>query len=369
MEDQKEKLANTILEHSISLQEEDTVLIRVELPFLSFAQELADKIKAKGAQVLMDIYDLDAQRTLLQTPDVWEAERQRLCSMADRCTACIRISAESDPLYLSGIPPETISSYKEKVARHFIDKVIKKKWNLAAFPSEAEARHAGMTEQEYSDFLFSATNIDWKKTEEQMQKIKEIFDKGEEVRIVIPGQTDLTFSLKGRGGEICAGKHNLPDGEIMYGPEENSANGYITFQHPTLLDGNEVSGIRLQFKDGEVINYEARYNHEFLDAMMKVQGATRIGEFGIGCNYGIKKPTKNILFDEKIGGTIHLALGSSYEQPLERGGGKNKSKIHWDMICDLRKEGQLPGGKIFVDGKLVQENGEWVELNKIGETQ
>ena len=189
---------------------------------------------------------------------------------------------------------------------------------------------------------------------------KEIFDNAKDVHIIIPDFTDIHLSLKGRGGHVSDGMHNMPDGEVYYCPLENSANGYIYFPYKTVRDGNAVSGIRLEYRGGKIVDFSAKENQKFLESMLNLKGAKRIGELGIGCNYSIKKYTNKLLFDEKIGGTIHLAIGESYSRPLSSGGGKNKADIHWDLVCDLRKENGLPGGEIYVDGKPVQKNGKWV---------
>ena len=153
----------------------------------------------------------------------------------------------------------------------------------------------------------------------------------------------------------------MPDGEVYYGPVEDSANGYIYFPYDNILQGNKISGIKLWYKNGEIIKFKAKKNEALLKNILSQEGMKRIGEFGIGCNYGIKKYTNNILFDEKIGGTIHIALGRSYKEPLNAGGGLNDAMLHIDVICDLRKIPELnPGGIIKVDGREVQKNGEWL---------
>jgi aminopeptidase len=235
------------------------------------------------------------------------------------------------------------------------------KWNLVAYPCRAEAKRSRMSLGRYEDFVYGATNINWKKTKERMQAVKNEFDNAEDVHIIVPGQTDLHLSLNRRGGRISYGKRNMPDGEVYYGPIETSTEGHIYFPYRSNRDGHDVEGIRLDFKKGKIVNFSAKKNQKFLESMLDLKGARRIGELGIGCNYGIERYINHLLFDEKIGGTIHLALGESFtSQGLRDGGGKNQSEIHWDLVCDLRKVNGLPGGEIYVDGKLVQKNGKWV---------
>jgi aminopeptidase len=181
----------------------------------------------------------------------------------------------------------------------------------------------------------------------------------------VPKLTDLHLSLKGRGGEICDGKFNMPDGEVCYGPVEDSMNGHIYFQTLTKREGFGIlQGIRFEFEDGVIRRYSARQNQKALEEILKIdEGVKKIGELGIGCNYGVQRAILETLFDEKIGGTFHLALGNSLSPDLSNGGGLNKSYIHWDIVCDLRKNsadlGQYPGGEVYVDGRLVQKDGVW----------
>jgi aminopeptidase len=208
-----------------------------------------------------------------------------------------------------------------------------------------------MSLDEFEDFVYNATNIDWKKESKKQDKLKRILDKGKMVRIV-GEDTDLSFSIMGRKALKCDGKHNMPDGEVFIAPVENSTNGKIAYSYPAIRLGKEVDGIKLEFKNGKVVKFSARKNESLLRESLNIDsGAKRLGEFGIGVNSGIKKFIKQILFDEKIGGTIHLALGMAYKE----GGGRNKSAIHWDMIKDLRK-----GGSLYIDGKLIQKNGKFV---------
>jgi len=171
-----------------------------------------------------------------------------------------------------------------------------------------------------------------------------------EVHLVAPG-TDLRLSVKGRTFIPCCGNYNMPDGEIFTGPVETSAEGTVRFTYPCCYRGREVADVRLDFEGGKVVGATAAKNEEFLRSMIAMDaGSSRLGELGIGTNYGISRFTKNILFDEKIGGSVHLALGRSYEET----GGRNVSGLHWDMICDLRQ-----GGRIEVDGKVLQADGKF----------
>lgn len=179
-------------------------------------------------------------------------------------------------------------------------------------------------------------------------------DGTEDVRIMGPG-TDLTLSVRGREWGNDDGRFNMPGGEVYTGPVEESANGHIFLGLPVAVAGREVSGVRLRFENGEVVESSAEKGEEYLNAILGTdRGARYIGELGIGTNYGIERATRNTLFDEKIGGTVHLALGYS----LPETGGRNDSSVHWDLICDLRGSGEL-----YADGKMIQQDGRFPDLD------
>jgi aminopeptidase len=225
------------------------------------------------------------------------------------------------------------------------------KWVGCMYPTPAIAQDAGMSTAAFADFLYRACLRDWDAEGERMQRIADRFDAADEVRIV-GVDTDLTFSLAGRPGKVDAGDANIPAGEVFYSPVEDSANGVVTFgEYPGWHGGHHVHGIRLRFEDGVVTEASSKSDEEFLLATLDTDdGARRLGEFGIGCNEGIDRAYGNALFDEKIYGTVHLALGAGF--PLL--GGTNESAVHWDIVKELRN-----GGEIWLDGELVQQNGEW----------
>jgi aminopeptidase len=208
-----------------------------------------------------------------------------------------------------------------------------------------------MSLRAFEDFVYGACLLDWDAERERMRRYAEQFDAADEVRIV-GAETDLTLSLAGRTAIVDAGGGNMPGGEFYFSPVEDSADGSIAFtEFPAPYEGREVSGIRLRFEQGRVVDASATSEEAFLmDVLDRDEGARRLGELGIGCNPGITRHMKNTLFDEKIDGTVHLALGNG----LPEAGGTNHSQIHWDIVKDLR-----PDGRILLDGKVVQENGSW----------
>lgn len=214
-----------------------------------------------------------------------------------------------------------------------------------------------MSYQDFIDFYFDSTVVDYSMMESNGQKIRDLIDKGSNVHIV-GEQTDLRIGISGRLANNAAGLKNIPDGEVYVAPLKYEIEGTIFFDLPNFKDGVDVVGALLQIENGKVIKASAQQGENILlNNLDTDEGSKYFGELGIGLNYGINKPMRNTLFDEKIGGTIHMALGRSYEE--ERGGALkdgNVSAIHWDMVKDMRK----PGSKIFVDDKLAFEDGKWL---------
>ena len=229
------------------------------------------------------------------------------------------------------------------------------RWALTLFPTHAYASEAGMSLAEYEDFYYAAclaTDGDpvtaWQRQSDEVKRLAEWIEGREEVRITAPG-TDIKLGVAGRHWIPCTGSHNMPDGEFFTGPVEDSVEGEVAFSFPATYGGREVSGVRFRFEGGKVVDASAERGEELLIEMLDSdEGARRLGELGIGTNYGITTGTKEILLDEKIGGTVHMAIGMSYPES----GGQNSSAVHWDMVCDLRQ-----GGSITVDGIELQRDG------------
>lgn len=278
-------------------------------------------------------------------------------AFANSMDGTIRILSSDNTRGLSSIDPAKQARFA-KGRRPIRRILLAKKWALTLYPTRAYAQDADMSLRDFEDFVFRANYLDrpnpakaWDQLEKTHQKLIAKLRNADLVRIV-GDDTDLTFSIKGRTFISSVATHNVPSGEIFTGPVETSANGHIRYDFPVCDGGREIDGIRLTFRDGKVVDASATKNEAYLLTMLDMDpGARRLGELGIGTNYGIQQFTRNILFDEKIGGTIHLALGESYPET----GGVNKSSLHWDMIKDLRQ-----GGALYIDGKVFQKNGKFV---------
>jgi aminopeptidase len=233
-------------------------------------------------------------------------------------------------------------------------------WCGLSFPTAAHAQDAGMSLAEYERFVYRACHVEsdddpvahWQGVREELGGRAEALDEARALRLVGPG-TDLTVAVEGRRWAAADGRLNMPDGEVYTSPVETATEGEISFSFPALFEGREVTGIRLRFEGGEVVEAEASSGAQYLDALLEMDdGARRLGEVAFGLNYEIDRFTQSTLFDEKIGGTMHVALGSAFTDL----GGRNESVLHWDLVCDLREEGE-----VYADGELVWRAGRFLE--------
>ncbi|MFT4297718.1 MAG: aminopeptidase [Candidatus Woesearchaeota archaeon] len=352
MDPRIKKLASILVNHSTKIKKGDLIEVNFGYEAKDLANEIAKLILLKGAFPMVNCtpegfaytyFKYANEEQLKSTPKLRMYEAKQIAGT-------INIGTEYNTKELSSIDPKRIA-LRRKATKKVSDIIIKKNnWVICQFPTHALAQDAEMSLKEMEDFVYSACINDWKKEEKRQSVLKRILDKGNKVRIV-GKQTDITFSIKGRTGIKCFGTRNMPDGEVFIAPVETTTEGYILYDYPVSTYGKEIDQIYLEFKKGKVVKATASKNQDFLRKMIASDpGASRLGEFGIGTNFGIKKFIKQILFDEKIGGTVHLALGMAYPE----GGGKNKSSIHWDMIKDLRK-----GGKLYIDDKLIMKNGKF----------
>jgi len=283
--------------------------------------------------------------------------------MVDHADVRIAIGATTNTRELSGVPPER-QSLRQSVTGDLMTRAMKRsaegdfRWVYTIFPTSAYASEAEMSLADYEEFYYGACLADdgdpltaWKRASEETERLAEWIEGHEEVRITAPG-TDIKLGIAGRKFIPCVGDHNMPDGEFFTGPIEDATEGEVSFHLPAVIGGREVSGVRLKFEAGKVVDASADRGEEFLIAQLDTDdGARTLGELGIGTNYGIDRGTREVLLDEKIGGTIHMAFGQAYPES----GGTNESAVHTDLVCDLRL-----GGKMEVDGVVMQEDGKFI---------
>ena len=352
-------LAELLVTRCLDVQPRWQVSVRATPLARPLVQEVARAIARRGAYYLPrvnwgpDRFRLDFEWSLEAPLELLEELPPIEAYAVEHEDARLTIRAPEDVHAGAELPPERralIQKAMEPAARRA--RALDVRWAVVQFPTEAAAAEAGMSLEEYEAFVYGACLLDWDAEEARMRRIKDRFDAADRVRIVGDG-TDLELSIAGREGIVSSGLRNMPDGEVFYSPVEDSAEGTIAFsEFPAVYLGQKVEGARLVFREGRVVEATADAGEEFLRQMLATDaGASRLGELGLGCNPRITRFTQNVLFDEKIDGTVHLALGGSYTYA----GGRNESAIHWDMVKDLR-----PGGEIHADGELVQRDGTWL---------
>ena len=360
-----EKLADLLVNYSVGVKPGDKVVIQGETSGEPLIKEVYAKVLQAGGypfamptipglEEFVYKYGNDEQLKFLPEP---------LKLVMSTYDARISILSEVNTKALSNVDPA--KSVIRSQARSELMKIFMKRsasgelrWVVGSYPTNALAQDAEMSLTDYEDFVYSACLPDmndpigyWQRFSARQQNIVNWL-KGKQAIHVVGKDTDLRLSIAGRNFENCDGKMNMPDGEVFTGPVEDSIEGHVYFSYPAINSGREVTGVRLTFEKGEVVKATAEKNQDYLIKTIATdEGSKRVGEFAIGTNEGIKKFTHEILFDEKIGGSFHMALGSGYPET----GSKNESAIHWDMVCDLRD-----GGEIWVDNTLFYKNGKFV---------
>jgi aminopeptidase len=276
--------------------------------------------------------------------------------------AHLAIESQHNTRELTGVDPQRMAHVRKARApltKTFMERSAREelRWCLTVYPTQAMAQDAEMSLREYEDFVYRAGLLDqpdpvaaWRREGERQRELINWLSGSDEV-ILKGSDIDLRLSIKGRTFKEDDGRYNFPAGEIFTGPVESSVNGWVRFRYPAIFSGQEITGVELWFEDGKVVREQATKGQDLLTSALNTDpGARYLGEWGIGTNYQIQRFTKNMLFDEKIGGTIHLALGASYPET----GGKNESGLHWDMLCDMRDAEITVGRELFYkDGKPV----------------
>ena len=360
-----EKLAQVLTNYSIQVQPGQQIAIRGHWVARPLIIATYRQVLRAGGHPFVYWNNSDLDEILLK-----EGSDEQLAHMpgpdkaiVENYDATISILGTDNTRSLSGVDParqQLASRARRELNQTLISREAAGEWTFVVtmFPTLAYAQEADMSLSDYEDFVYGACLLDqpdpaaaWRDISRRQQRLVDWLVGKQQVKITGPN-VDMMLSIAGRGFINSAGRKNMPCGEIFTSPVENSAEGWIRFSYPAIAGGREVEGIELRFEKGRVVEARAAKNEAFLRSMLDTdEGARYLGEFAIGTNKGIQQFTKSILFDEKIGGTIHLALGRGFPKV----GGENESVIHWDMISDMRA-----GGKIWVDGELFYDSGEFV---------
>ncbi|MEW6013718.1 MAG: aminopeptidase [Candidatus Zixiibacteriota bacterium] len=362
MDQRLHMLARVLVNYSLGIKPGHLMKIQAEPIAAPLIAAVYEEALRQGAHIFTEAVYIDLRESLLRYGSdeqlMYYSPMKQL--EVEKIDAMLSIWGTTNTKFLSGVDPAR-QQLLSKAGRPYVERFFARQaegtlhWCGTQFPTEAHAQDAEMSLREYEDFVFRAGHLHeddpvayWRSVETEQDRLVKILNSVDSLHLRAE-QTDLKLRVQNRKWINCCGKENFPDGEIFTSPIEDSVNGTIRYSFPAFYGGREVPGVRLTFKEGVITEARAEKYDDFLQSMLGTdEGARRLGEFAIGTNYEIKKFTRNTLFDEKIGGTCHLAIGASFPEA----GGKNKSAIHWDMVCDLNN-----GGEIEADGKVIYRNG------------
>jgi len=357
LDPRNEQLAKNLVSYSCRLKKDEKVLISSNgLTDMPLVKALIKEIYKVGAIPYVDIRSNAVERELLMgaTKEQYELLAKVDAMKMEQMDAYIGIGANSNTAELSDVPSEKMDMYEKvysKTVHHDIR--LHKKWVVLRYPNDSLAQSAGTSLEAFENFYYKVCNLDYKKMSDAMDSLVNLMNKTDKVHIVGNG-TDVTFSIKDIPAIKCAGEMNIPDGEVYTAPVKDSVNGVIAYNTPTEYQGISYDNIKLTFKDGKIVDISASDTERATKVFDTDDGARYVGEFAIGVNPYITKPMKNILFDEKIRGSIHFTPGNAYED-ADNG---NRSAIHWDLVLIQTKE--YGGGEIYFDDKLIRKDGIFV---------
>jgi aminopeptidase len=350
-----DKLARLLVEYSTRLKRNETVLIEAfDVPD-EMAVALVRAVRKAGAVPFVQIQRAQVNRELALDASERQlnlAARHELARMK-KMDAYIALRGSKNVTEFSDVAPGRMRLIAKKMRPVQDQRVKKTKWVVLRWPTPSMAQLASMSTEAFEDFFFQVCTLDYRKLQPGMKALKKLMEKTDRVRIKGPG-TDLRFSIKGIPAIICGGDRNIPDGEVFSCPVKNSVEGHVTFNAPTIYQGIGFDGIRLEFRDGKIVNATSNQTSKLNKILDSDPGARYIGEFSLGFNPYILQPMRDILFDEKIAGSFHFTPGQAYEE-ADNG---NRSQVHWDMVNIQRPD--YGGGEIYFDGKLIRRNGEFL---------
>ncbi|MBU3182909.1 aminopeptidase [Clostridium psychrophilum] len=367
MSDQRlNKLAKLLVNYSTKVKPGDFVFVSCDEVATPWMVEVVKEVVKAGAYVetLLSSQEVSEMKLKYGSEEQLLQENTIFKTMLEKADVWISAWASGNTKIFSKIDADKIKMsskgatswrkiYSERMGNGSL------RWCGTQFPTYADAQEASMSFSDYEEFVYGAGMLDakdpvaqWKRISVEQERWVKYLDTKKELQFVSEG-TDIKVNIYERKWINCDGKVNFPDGEVFTSPVEDGVDGVITFSFPGIYMGKEIEGIVLEVNKGKVIKATATKGEDLLKTLLEIdEGSCRFGEVAIGTNYGIKNFTRNMLFDEKIGGTVHMAIGDS----MPEAGGLNKSTIHWDMLCDMRK-----GGKIYADGELFYENGKFID--------
>jgi len=350
------ELAKVLVNYSANVQKDEIVMIHsIGVEALPLAAECYREALKAGAAFVETKFEYDNFKRILfdvgtTSQITWFPQHEM--DFMKKASAYIAIRAPENSMAFASVDPDLQAALSRTYRPILEQRVNHTKWVVTRFPTNAMAQEAKMSLDEFTDFFFKATCYDYQGLKKRQAKLRELMEKTSTVKIKAT-DTDLSFSLKGMPAISCHGDRNIPDGEVFSAPVRDSVEGYITYNTPSMYYGREFNNIRLEFSKGKIVKADAGADSEALNKVFDTdEGARYVGEFSIGTNIHITKPMRNILFDEKIFGSIHFTPGSAYEEECDNG---NRSAIHWDLVKIL-----TGNGEIWFDGVLVQKDGLFV---------
>ena len=350
-----DKLAKLLVEYSIRLKRNETVLIEAfDIPD-EMTVALVRAARNAGGIPFAQVYHARVNRAL-----ALEASDRQLNVMASheltrmkKMDAYIAVRGSHNITELADVPPNKMKLIGKKMRPVQDQRVKRTKWVVLRWPTPSMAQLAGMSTEAFEDFYFDVCTLNYRKMQPGMKALKRLMERTNRVEIKAPG-TDLTFSIKGIPAVICGGDRNIPDGEVFTAPVKDSVEGQVTFNAPSIYQGTAFDGVRLKFKGGKIIDASSNETKKLNKILDSDEGARYVGEFSLGFNPRVFQPMRDILFDEKIAGSFHFTPGQAYEE-ADNG---HRSQVHWDLVSIQRPD--YGGGEIHFDGKLIRKNGEFL---------
>jgi len=352
------KLAELLINYSCSVQKNEKVLIEaIDVPH-EFTKELVRVCAAAGGKPLVMLKSNEINRALMNvgTPDQWDTIAAIEKLQMEQVQAYIGLRGNPNVSEVSDVPLDKQKLYETTVWNkvHRDIRINKTKWVVLRWPTPSMAQMAEMSTEAFEDFYFNVCTLDYAKMGRAMEPLVELMNKTDKVRLKGPRDTDLSFSIKNIGAKPCKGDRNIPDGEVFTAPVKTSVNGVIHYNCPTVYRGVTHNDVRLTFKDGKIVEATSNDSKHLNEVFDSDEGARYVGEFAIGFNPYCTKPMKDILFDEKIAGSIHFTPGQCYEE-CSNG---NHSAIHWDLV--MRQDPAVGGGEIYFDNQLIRKDGRFL---------